>query len=50
MVHRVLCEDKDHMEFYLNEILVDDGEGIVARHPRSLYINGRTDQVLKLKV
>jgi ATP-dependent DNA ligase len=44
------CESQEHLQNYLNSILTAGGEGLVAREPGSLYISGRTESFLKLKV
>lgn len=41
---------KQHVQQIIKNILEDGGEGIIARKPESLYIPGRSNELLKFKV
>jgi len=43
------CLGRNHITKYINYILHYQGEGAVLRKPYSLYTQGRTDSILKLK-
>lgn len=49
LVKHFKCRDEAEMRDYFNEVTDNDGEGIVLRVPESMYINGRSDKMLKLK-
>ena len=52
-VHKVehfKCTGKNHLEKFLEEIMTEGGEGVMARKPNSRYIAGRTSNLLKIKV
>jgi len=42
-------KNKEHQNTFLKQIEEQNGEGIVVRDPRSLYINKRTSKALKVK-
>jgi ATP-dependent DNA ligase len=46
---RVLCYSQEHLLYYADEIVNDDGEGVILRTPQSPYVNGRTDLLIKIK-
>jgi len=46
---QVIIRNIQHQKNYLNEIELQNGEGIVVRNPNVLYINKRTSQALKVK-
>jgi ATP-dependent DNA ligase len=45
-----MCTSKGHLNHFLAVILGDHGEGVVLRKGTSLYVNGRSDDFIKLKV
>ena len=47
---RVLCTNKLHLARNLEEILQNEGEGLVLRKPGSEYLVGRSGLLFKLKV
>ena len=46
---QIIIKNKQHQNNYLKEIEAKNGEGIVVRDPKSLYINKRTSKALKVK-
>jgi DNA ligase-1 len=44
------CEGLDHLKEYFQYILSLGGEGVIARSPQSLYLEGRSPEYLKIKV
>jgi len=46
---RMMCEDSNHMIAFSNDVLKGGGEGLVIRQPNSIYQQGRSTLVLKLK-
>eukprot|EP00026_Physarum_polycephalum_P002361 Phypoly_transcript_02367.p1 GENE.Phypoly_transcript_02367~~Phypoly_transcript_02367.p1 ORF type:complete len:559 (+),score=39.39 Phypoly_transcript_02367:620-2296(+) len=46
---RLLCTNKEQLEIFMNLILGDGGEGVILRAPKSDYIRGRSDLLIKLK-
>lgn len=49
IIEQIPIKDKSHlMQFYQN-ILAQQGEGVVVRDPKADYIHGRSAQILKLK-
>lgn len=49
-VESQLCRDIKHLEEYLEMVLTQGGEGLMARHPQALYTIGRGHTLLKVKV
>eukprot|EP01114_Cavostelium_apophysatum_P003644 TRINITY_DN1370_c0_g2_i1.p1 TRINITY_DN1370_c0_g2~~TRINITY_DN1370_c0_g2_i1.p1 ORF type:complete len:645 (-),score=176.79 TRINITY_DN1370_c0_g2_i1:23-1957(-) len=45
----IKCKGNEHASQYLNQIANFGGEGIILRRPNSLYVPGRTSDVVKLK-
>jgi len=43
------CNGKEHLQNHLEEIINKSGEGIMIYNPNSLYLPGRTKNVLKVK-
>jgi DNA ligase-1 len=50
IVEPIKCESLYHIEQFLNQIIQFGGEGLMAHHPTSDYIIGRTSTILKIKV
>lgn len=50
IVPRQQCQDLQHLNHYMETILSLGGEGVILNQPKSKYISGRTDTVLKVKV
>lgn len=46
----MVCINIDHMQYVIDEVISDDGEGVMLRYPGSVYVNGRADTVIKIKV
>lgn len=46
-VHKI--KDTDHMEQMLEQVILENGEGLILRNPDSPYIFGRTNNLLKVK-
>lgn len=48
---RFLCTNKETLKKAVNRVVEDDvGEGVILRMPKSPYIHGRTDALVKIKV
>lgn len=47
---RLRCGRKQQLTAFVKTIIDDDGEGVIMRKPDSLYENGRSKSVIKLKV
>lgn len=47
---KIQCQGTRHLEEYLNVIVEEEGEGIMAQRPGSKYQIGRTGDILKVKV
>jgi hypothetical protein len=50
VVARSLCKDRNHLESAAHEIIADGGEGVILQRVGSIYKQGRTPSLLKLKV
>lgn len=50
LVESIECGGSAHLNDYLDSMLEKEGEGIMAREPRSLYSAGMTNSLLKVKV
>eukprot|EP00026_Physarum_polycephalum_P001627 Phypoly_transcript_01629.p1 GENE.Phypoly_transcript_01629~~Phypoly_transcript_01629.p1 ORF type:complete len:1030 (-),score=139.53 Phypoly_transcript_01629:75-3164(-) len=46
---RILAKSEAHMKFLLNIVLENSGEGLIARKVGSVYENGRSSALLKIK-
>lgn len=47
---RALCTNQIHLTKALQQIINDEGEGVILRKPNSEYEHGRSTALLKLKV
>jgi hypothetical protein len=47
---RMICSNKKQVKNALRHVLEDGGEGVILRLPLSLYLPGRSDALVKLKV
>ncbi len=47
---RIAVNNKEHVQFLLDEIIAQKGEGIVLREMNSHYISGRSNKLFKIKV
>lgn len=48
---RMLCKSADQLRSILKEIIVKSGgEGIILQRPKSMYEQGRSNSLLKIKV
>lgn len=47
---RVLCKNFPQLNFYVQKILDDEGEGGILRKVGSKYDHGRSTNLIKLKV
>ncbi len=50
IIKQIPIQDKNHLNQFFNHIKSLKGEGVVVRNPKSPYINGRSSQILKMKV
>lgn len=50
MASRAKATREKEVKRGLEEIIKDGGEGIVLRRPRSAYVQGRSELLVKLKV
>lgn len=48
-VSHSICEGRGHLRRVFQAIFTADGEGVVLRKAKSLYVNGRTTEFLKVK-
>jgi len=48
-VEQVLCEGVDHLRKELGRVEAEGGEGLMLREPGSLYVDGRSTTLLKVK-
>jgi DNA ligase-1 len=48
-IQQEICKDKNHLLKKLKDIESKGGEGLILRKPRSLYITGRSYDMLKVK-
>eukprot|EP00026_Physarum_polycephalum_P002735 Phypoly_transcript_02743.p1 GENE.Phypoly_transcript_02743~~Phypoly_transcript_02743.p1 ORF type:complete len:836 (+),score=105.65 Phypoly_transcript_02743:77-2584(+) len=46
---RVLCKSIKHLRHIVDEIIDDEGEGVILRHIKSVYSPGRSPYLVKLK-
>ena len=49
LVDHLLCESREHLEDYLEEIVSNGGEGVMLSIPGSLYEDKRSDNLMKVK-
>eukprot|EP00026_Physarum_polycephalum_P003096 Phypoly_transcript_03105.p1 GENE.Phypoly_transcript_03105~~Phypoly_transcript_03105.p1 ORF type:complete len:513 (+),score=72.19 Phypoly_transcript_03105:641-2179(+) len=49
LVACTVCQSKLHLRNFTNSIIGASGEGCVVRKPKSLYVHGRSEALLKLK-
>lgn len=49
IISQIKIKDKNHLKIFLKEIENKNGEGMVVRDPKALYINKRTSKALKVK-
>lgn len=47
---RALCFNNTHINMFLQNIVNNSGEGVILRQRNSLYINGRNQALVKMKV
>jgi ATP dependent DNA ligase domain len=47
---RLLCTGKKQLNQMVQNIINDGGEGVILRKPKSIYENGRSSTLIKLKV
>jgi len=50
VVARVFCLGKGHLNSLIQIVINDSGEGVILRQQGSLYEQGRTGSLIKLKV
>ena len=48
-VKQIEIKSHDHLKSMMRRVLRDNGEGLILRDPDSLYVNGRSNKMLKLK-
>lgn len=49
IVSQINCENEQHLEEYLQELINKKAEGIIIKNPKMDYFYGRSDQILKVK-
>jgi DNA ligase-1 len=49
IIKQIKIKDKDHLNFYLENIIKKKGEGLIIKDPTKEYHTGRTPHVLKIK-
>lgn len=49
VIAQTRCRSKKHLQEFEQKIIDMGGEGVVLRPPNSLYVSGRTQNILKLK-
>ena len=47
---RLMCNQRKVLRKLIQHIISDGGEGVILRRPRSIYLHGRSDSLIKLKV
>jgi ATP dependent DNA ligase domain len=47
---RVVCNNKEHLNNALMNLIDGGGEGVILRKPQSIYYHGRSTDLIKLKV
>ena len=48
-IQQVQCQNKKHLEQFLESIIAKKGEGVIIKNPKLGYIQGRSTQSLKVK-
>jgi ATP-dependent DNA ligase len=46
----MLCETKKQVANLVHEIINDGGEGVILRYPKSIFDQGRSNLLVKIKV
>ncbi len=49
IIPQIKCENKKHLEKFLNEIESKGGEGVIVKDPNQGYHTGRSPHILKVK-
>ena len=49
IIPQIICENQEHLESYLQELLNKKAEGIIIKNPNINYFAGRSEEVLKVK-
>lgn len=49
IIEQIPIQDQTHLQQFYQNVLSQNGEGVVIRNPNSPYIHGRSAQILKLK-
>jgi len=49
MIPNTICQGHDHLHKLLSLVIEHEGEGIMMRKPGSMYVNKRSDTLLKVK-
>jgi ATP-dependent DNA ligase len=50
MAPTMKCKSEGKLQYFIAEVLLHEGEGVVARKPSSQYLHGLSDELLKFKV
>ncbi|MGM0518368.1 MAG: DNA ligase [Campylobacterota bacterium] len=49
VISQIVCQNKKHLETYLNELVNKKAEGIILKNPNLSYFTGRNSNILKVK-
>lgn len=49
IIEQIKCQDKEHLQNYLDEIVAIDGEGVIIKNPNQEYHTGISPHILKVK-
>jgi len=49
VVEQTICESKNHLDQQLSQMKQSNGEGLMLRKPKSLYVYSRSSSLLKVK-
>jgi len=49
IIKQIRCENKEHLDKYLNELVNKKAEGIIIKNPYLEYFTGRSSNILKVK-
>jgi DNA ligase-1 len=49
IIPQIICENQEHLESYLQELLNKKAEGIIIKNPNINYFAGRSEEILKVK-
>ena len=49
IIPQIKCENQEHLEKYLQELINKKAEGIIIKNPNIEYFTGRSDEILKVK-